>query len=54
MSSDGENTRTPVASFPPKRTDTVPTKLLPWIDTFVPPLVGPLPGAILVIAGTGT
>ena len=54
MISDDESTTKPVASFPPKRTDTVPTKLLPWIVTFVPPFVGPRAGVTLETVGAAT
>lgn len=54
VSSDDERTRTPVASLPPKRTETVPRKLVPVMVSFVPPLAGPLPAEILVIVGLGT
>lgn len=52
--SDGESTRTTVPGFPPKWTETVPTKLWPVTDTFVPPFAGPLAGVTLVTVGIGT
>lgn len=52
--SDEESTRRPVPRFPPKLTQTVPTKLLPQIVTLVPPLVGPRTGVTLETVGRGT
>lgn len=52
--SDDERTCTLVASLLPKRTDTGPTKLLPRIVTFVPPLLAPAPGDTCVIVGGST
>jgi len=47
--SELESTCTPLAAFPPKRTDTVPTKLLPSMISFVVPT-----DVTFVIVGAGT
>jgi len=52
--SDEETTRNSLAGLVPKCTVNVPTKPLPQIVTFVPPLVGPLAGVRLLIVGAAT
>ncbi len=54
VTSDDESTLTAVPRFSPKRTNTVPTKLLPQIVTVVPPFVGPRVGVTSVIVGGAT
>ena len=46
------NTVTEVPAMSPNITDVVPLKLVPVIVTIVPPLFGPLRGAISEIVGT--
>lgn len=48
---DDEIRRKIFARLAPKRTETEPRKLWPWIVTVVPPLLGPSGGVILVMVG---
>ena len=45
-------TETLVAAAPPTETEVVPVRFVPVIVIAVPPAVGPLAGATLVIVGT--